>query len=358
MKRASGGRSRVARGGAVHRRTGGASQATTPATPEASPGLAGLRISNPDKVFWPDDGYTKLDLIRFYDRVFDKLEPYVNDRPLSLERCPDGMRGECFYQKEIPKGMPAGTPTVRIQHEKGVTNYVVGGLRETQLALANLGCIAVHVWGSRASAPRKPDWLCFDLDPPEHFADAARAGVKLREALDSLKLVSFAKTSGSRGLHVFIPLEVGPDVEQVLEFASGLSALLAASYPAELTVEGRIAERRGRVYLDAFRNGFAQTVTTPYCVRRRAKAPVSTPLDWSEVSPSLDPSEFNIATFERRLAGPDPWKDFFRKGQALAPALRAIRDLTARGAVEPARSPRAGGAARGSATRKQAPKRS
>src|SRR5215471_18334837 len=114
-----------------------------------------LKLSNPQKVFWPDEGYTKLDLARFYYEVFEKLRPYVDGRLLSLERCPDGMAGDCFYQKEKPPGMPADTPTQRIKHEKGTTNYVVGGRLETQLALVNLGCIAVHVWGSRAKEPRQ-----------------------------------------------------------------------------------------------------------------------------------------------------------------------------------------------------------
>ena len=134
-------------------------------------------ISHPDKIFWPDDGYTKLDLAEYYAAIFSKLRPYVDAHILSLERCPDGMRGQCFYQKEKPKSMPPGTATKRIRHAGGSlesTNYVVGGSLETQLALVNLGCIAVHVMAGRSSAPRKPDWLCFDLDPSTgKFADAA-----------------------------------------------------------------------------------------------------------------------------------------------------------------------------------------
>src|SRR5208337_108679 len=125
-------------------------------------------VSNPDKVFWPKEGYTKLDLVEYYDAIFPKLLPYVKDRILTLERCPDGMQGECFFQKQIPKGMPPGTPTKRIAHEHhggDVTDYVVGGSLTTQLALANLGCIPLHVMASRASSPRQPDWLCIDLDP-------------------------------------------------------------------------------------------------------------------------------------------------------------------------------------------------
>jgi bifunctional non-homologous end joining protein LigD len=287
-----------------------------------------LRLSNPNKVFWPDEGYTKLDLARFYDTVFPKLRPYVEGRLLSLERCPDGILRKCFIQKEKPPGMPDGTPTKAVQHEKGTTNYVVGGELETQLALVNLGCIAVHVWGSRAAAPRKPDWVCFDLDPDSgSFADAAKAGLRVKEALDALGLVSFAKTSGKKGLHIFVPIRVGPDTDEVLGLAQSLGARLAAAYPKELTVEGRIAARKGRVYLDPFRNGFAQTVVSPLCVRHAPGAPVSTPLAWKEVRPSLKPADFNLGNFAARLKKPDPWSDFFASRQDLKPALKALRSL-------------------------------
>jgi len=264
----------------------------------------------------------------FYDGIFPRLAPYVKDRMLSLERCPDGMAGECFYQKEKPKGMPPGTPTKRIAHANGVTNYVVGGSLVTQLALVNLGCIAVHVMASRASWPRQPDWVCFDLDPESgEFGDAARAGLYVKEALDTLRLTTFAKTSGSRGLHVFVPIRVGPDADEVLSFAEKVVARLAAAHPEELTVEHSLAARRGRVYLDPFRNGFAQTVVTPYSVRRRAKAPISTPLDWAEVKPSLVPADFNIGNFARRMKRPDPWADFFAARQSLKDAARSISKI-------------------------------
>jgi bifunctional non-homologous end joining protein LigD len=294
-----------------------------PELPEVS-----LSISNPDKVFWPEEGYTKLDLMRFYMEAFPKLQPYVEDRLLSLERCPDGLAGECFYQKEKPNGMPSDTPTERIQHEKGATNYVVGGKLETQIALVNLGCIAVHVWNARRGSPRKPDWVCFDLDPDTGlFADAARAGLKLKEALDAVRLVSFPKTSGQKGLHVFVPIRPGPDSDEVREFAERLGHRLAQAFPKELTMETRIAARRGRVYLDPFRNGFAQTVVSPYSVRHAPKAPVSTPLAWSEVKPSLTPADFNLGNFGKRLAKRDPWAEFFESRQPLGDALKAVRRL-------------------------------
>jgi bifunctional non-homologous end joining protein LigD len=293
-----------------------------------APASLPVKISNPDKVFWPDEGYTKLDLVRFYDFVFPKLKPWVNDRLLSLKRCPNGLVGKCFFQKEKPDSMPPGTPTKRIVHENGIRNYVVGGKKETQLALANLGCIAVHVWGARAATPRQPDWLCFDLDPDSgKFADAARAAVKVKEALDALRLVSFAKTSGKKGLHVFVPIRVGPDADDVRGFAETLGTKLASAYPKEMTMEGSIAKRKGRVYLDPFRNGFAQTVVSPFCVRRFPRAPVSTPLEWSEVKPTLDPGELNIANFDERLKKPDPWADFWKKRQDLKTAIAALKRL-------------------------------
>lgn len=288
-------------------------------------------MSNPEKLFWPEDGYTKLDLANFYRDVFSFLRPYVQDRILTLERCPDGMLGQCFYQKEKPASLPVGTSTKRIANASGPrksTNYVVGGELSTQLALTNLGCIPVHICGSRAATFPKPDWVCFDLDPNSgKFADAANGALLLKEALDSLELISFPKTSGSRGLHVFVPIRVGPPADEVLKFAENVVTRLAADHPKTLTVEHSIAARGKRVYLDPFRNGSVQTVVSPYSVRRKPHAPISTPLAWSEVKPSLDPARFNLGNFRVRLERKDPWADFFSSRQPLLAALKRLRKL-------------------------------
>jgi len=287
-------------------------------------------VSNPSKVFWPEEGWTKGDLVAFYAGVFDRLRPWVEGRPLSLERCPDGLGGECFYQKEKPASMPPETPTVVVRHGKDrkVTNTVVGGALETQLALANLGCIAVHVWGSRADDLDKPDWVCFDLDPDSGLiSDAVPAALKVKQALDALELVSYVKTSGGKGLHVFVPIVRGPGTEAVTWFAKTLGTRLAAAWPKDLTMEMRIAARKGRVFLDSFRNAFGQTVVSPYSVRRRPHAPVSTPLSWSEVTPALRAENFTIGNFAARLKRKDPWSDFFRRRQRLEPALEALKKL-------------------------------
>jgi bifunctional non-homologous end joining protein LigD len=296
-----------------------------------TPGRLPIKVSHPDKVFWSEEGYTKQDLVQYYNTIFPKLLPYVRNRILTLERCPDGMHGDCFFQKQIPIGMPHRTPTKRLAHvgDSGkFTNYVVGGALVTQLALVNLGCIAVHVMASRAALPRKPDWITIDIDPDSgKFADAARAALHVKVALDTLGLVSFAKTSGSRGLHVLVPIRTGPDADEVLSFAESFVARVAAAHPEELTVEHSVAARRGRVYLDPFRNAFGQTVVAPYSVRRRDHAPVSTPLDWSEVKPTLVPSGFNLGNFLQRLKHPDPWENFFQFRQSLKRATVLLRTL-------------------------------
>jgi bifunctional non-homologous end joining protein LigD len=284
-----------------------------------------VQLSNPDKIFWPDEGYTKQDLADYYASVFPKLKPYVTDRMLTMERCPNGMRGQCFYQKQAPKGLPPEVPTKTIHHSNRDVQYVVGRSLETQLALVNLGCIPVHVWGSRAGYERQPDWMIFDLDPStDELASAARAGLRVKEALDQLGLTSFPKTSGSRGLHVFVPLRVGPDFDEVLSFARELCTRLAAAHPDTLTVEARIQKRGDRVYLDSMRNSFGATVVAPYSVRRRPKAPYSMPLDWNDVKPSLDPSTFNLSNYKKRFASADPWEDFFGSRQSLKTAAKSL----------------------------------
>lgn len=218
----------------------------------SAPAQLPIPISHPDKIFWPNEGYTKLDLAEYCKAIFPKLLPYVKDRMLAIKRCPDGMLGKCFFQKQKPKSMPPGTPTKRFEHVTNpgrFTDYVVGGSLVTQLALANLGCIAVHIMASRMNSPRQPDWICIDIDPESGlFADAARAGLHVKAALVALKLVSYPKTSGSRGLHVLVPIRVEPDADQVLAFAKSFVDRVASAHPHEMTIEHSVVARRVRVY--------------------------------------------------------------------------------------------------------------
>ena len=287
--------------------------------------VAGVTISNPDKIWWPDEGTTKSDIARFYDGIWSHVSPWMRDRPLTAERCPDGVLGPCFYRKDFPEHwQPAGPRlVVRAASTGKDVRYIVGGSRATLIGMVNLGCIAIHVMTSRAKQIQEVDWLAFDMDPPDSFADAAQAGLALRKLLDEAKLVSYPKTSGSKGLHVFVPLRPGVTQQEATATAVAFGEELARREPNLVTVEFSKAKRGGRVFADAMRNAFGQTIVPPYSVRNRARAPVSTPLAWDEVSPRLDPATFNIRTFDRRLAGTDPWSDFWRRRQALPKIVAA-----------------------------------
>ena len=283
--------------------------------------IGGVVISNVHKVWWPDEGFTKGDIARFYHAISPLLLPWMRDRPLTAERCPDGMLGGCFYRKNFPEGnIPVGAPRLRLRAEstgKDV-NYVVGGTLEALLGCVRLGCIAVHVMNSRVDSMREADWLAFDLDPSSsEFSDTVSAGIELRAILDEHGLVSFPKTSGSRGLHVFVPLRPGHSQEDVTAFAVRTGEELARRKPDLVTMEFSKKARGVRVYADPFRNSYLQTIVTPYSVRRRPGATISMPLAWDEVTARLDPRRFTIRTLEKRIASGDPWSDFKKRAQRL-----------------------------------------
>jgi bifunctional non-homologous end joining protein LigD len=282
--------------------------------------VGGVTITHPDKLWWPEEGITKLDVVRFYADIAPRLVPWMASRPLTAERCPDGMRGQCFFQKNFAGGLPPGVPTLPIAAKTTgrSVRYVIGGSRKTLLALVNLGCIAMHLMNCRTRSLEQPDWLAFDLDPGSgRFADAARAGRLLREVLDDFALRSYPKTSGARGLHVLVPLRQGATQDAVRAFAMEVGRGMAERAPRLVTVAMSKGKRRGRVFVDNLRNAFGQTIVAPYSVRRRPGAPVSTPLDWEEVDPRLDPARYTMRTIEQRLARREPWGDFWKHRQRL-----------------------------------------
>jgi bifunctional non-homologous end joining protein LigD len=197
-------------------------------------------------------------------------------------------------------------------------NYLVGGRLEALLGLVRLGCIAVHVMNSRVGSMNDADWLAFDLDPSSaEFSDTIRAGKALKRVLEEHGLVSFPKTSGSRGLHVFVPLRAGHSQDEVTAFAVRVGEELARREPELVTMEFSKKARGARVYADPFRNAALQTIVTPYSVRRRPGATVSMPLAWDEVTARLDPRRFTIRTLDKRIASGDPWSEFEKKAQRL-----------------------------------------
>jgi len=282
--------------------------------------VGGVRIKHPNKVWWPAEGITKLDVANHYAAVASRMLPWLKDRPLTAERCPDGIGGECFYQKNFEHGLGPNVPTRAIPAQNGqeIVHYVIGGSVRTLLTLVELGCIAVHVMNCRVGSLDRPDWLTFDLDPSSgEFAEAAKASLTLRKILQELGLHSYPKTTGGRGLHVLVPLRHGPNQERVRDFAHGVCQEMARRSPDLITTELAKAKRGRRVFADWIRNAFGETIAAPYSVRRRAGAPVSVPLEWDEVEPKLDPNRFELRNIETRLAQPDPWAASLLRTQRL-----------------------------------------
>ncbi|MGA2175448.1 MAG: non-homologous end-joining DNA ligase [Verrucomicrobiota bacterium] len=288
--------------------------------------VAGIPINHPTKLWFPEERITKLEVAQYYAAVSPRMQPWLDKRLLTAERCPDGIAGQCFFEKNFGKDLPASVPTCSVPagNTGKIVHYVVGGANETLLALVNLGCIAIHIMNCEAGSLDEPDWLAFDLDPSSgKFRDAVKAASVLRKLLEELGIRSFPKTTGGRGLHVLVPLRQGPNQAQVRLVARSISQEMARRSPTIITVKMRKAERQNRVFTDWLRNAFGQTIVAPYSVRCRPGAPVSTPLHWDEVSPRLDPSHFNIRTIPRRLEANDFWADFWQHRQALPEPVNA-----------------------------------
>jgi len=291
--------------------------------------VEGIPITHPTKLWFPEERITKLEVAQYYAVVALRMLPWLNKHLLTAERCPDGITAGCFFEKNLAKDLPADVATCAIPTEStGKTvRYVVGGAKETLLRLVNLGCVAIHIMNSELSSLYQPEWLAFDMDPSSgQFCDAANAASVLRKLLEDLGIRSFPKTTGGRGLHVLVPLQRGPNQEQVRLVAHSISQEMARRSPEMITVQMLKAKRQNRVFADWLRNAFGQTIVAPYSLRCRPGAPVSTPLDWDEVRSELNPSRFNIRTIQHRLEGNDPWAEFWRCRQTLPTIPKAFSD--------------------------------
>ena len=287
-----------------------------------------VTITNPKKVFWPDDGYTKADLVGYYDRIAPFLLPYLKDRPLVLTRYPDGIAGKSFFQKDAPEWIPAWIRTERIHSEDAGRDidYFVVNDRESLRYVINLGTIPLHMWSSHWGSLDRPDWLVLDLDPKQApFTDVVRVARALYRILDTLALPSYVKTSGKTGLHVLLPLGARYDDETTRTFARLLAVLGVEAEPAISTVVRPLRGRGGKVYIDWGQNGRGQTIVAPFSVRPLPGAPVSCPLRWEEVTARLEPARFTIETVPPRVEKlGDPMAPLPRERIDLAAALRSI----------------------------------
>ncbi|MEZ4273387.1 MAG: DNA ligase D [Myxococcota bacterium] len=288
-------------------------------------------FTNLDKIFWPQNGYTKGDLITFYETVADWLLPYLRDRPVVLTRYPDGIAGKSFYQKDAPNWVPTWVRTQRIwsEHAQREIDYFVCEDVETLVFLANLGTIPLHVWSSRVSSLAQPDWCILDLDPKEApFSDVVRIARHIKQLCDTIDLPTFIKTSGSTGLHVLIPLGGQCTYEQSRHLGQLISHVVAKELPDIATTARHIASRGDRVYLDFLQNRHGQLLASPYSVRPLPGAPVSTPLRWSEVNSRLDLQAFTLRTIPKRLKRQkkDPLLDVLVVKPDLLGALRHLQE--------------------------------
>jgi bifunctional non-homologous end joining protein LigD len=293
-----------------------------------------VKVTHPDKVLFPDDGITKADLADYYRSVAPVMLPLVSGRPVTMQRFPNGIGKGGFLQKQIGEYFPewiervtAPNRRTRNATTRDEVTYMVCRTSDDLVYLANQACVTPHVWLSRAPDIHHPDQLVFDLDPASTDPRVLRlAAAALRGLLEELGLPSFLKSSGSRGLHVVVPLVPAAETDAVKVFSIAVAEVLAARHPDDLTTEGRIADRDGRLFLDIGRNGYAQTMAAPYAVRPLPGAPVSVPLDWSELD-DFDPRRHTLRTIADRLARPDPWADLSQAAITLDHARTRLADL-------------------------------
>jgi bifunctional non-homologous end joining protein LigD len=328
-----------------------------------APAPARFQPTNVKKIFWPAEGYTKGDLIAYYERVAPLMLPYLRDRPLVLTRFPDGITGKSFYQKDAPDFAPAWVRTERIYSrdtERDIAYLVVDDV-EMLRYVANSGAIPIHLWASRIPSLERPDWLVLDLDPKgAPFTDVVRVALALRRILDRLELPSYAKTSGATGLHILLPLGARYTYEQCRTFARLLAVMGVEAEPGISTVARPLRARGGKVYIDFGQNGHGQTIVAPYSLRPLPGAPASCPLEWREVTARLDPARFTLRSLPARFDKmDDPLRPVLGDGIDMAAALARIEALQkpsplrtegrVRGGVSPGASgaPAAGARTRG-----------
>lgn len=297
-----------------------------PAKPERK-----VVFSNLDKIFWPDEGYTKGDLIDYYRQVSEWLLPYLRDRPLVLTRFPDGIEGKSFFQKDAPVFAPDWIRTATLWSEGSdrELRYFVCEDVQSLLYIINLAAIPLHIWSSRVSALERPDWCILDLDPKEapfeHVVQVARA---IRKLCEEIELPAFIKTSGSTGLHVLLPLGGQCTYEQSRSLGALLARVIADELPNIATVTRSPSKREGKVYVDYVQNGHGRLLVSPFCVRPLPGAPVSTPLKWSEVTARLDIRRHTIRTVPKRFTKlkEDPMRPVMELEPDLVGALQRLHD--------------------------------
>ncbi|OPL19239.1 MAG: hypothetical protein AVO35_11720 [Candidatus Aegiribacteria sp. MLS_C] len=291
-----------------------------------------IDLSNRDKVFFPESGITKGDLVDYYRGVAGTMVQHMRYYGVSMHRYPDGIRGEGFYQKDAGDYFPEWLKTVRIPGKEGgsYSAPVVDGVASL-VYLADQAVVTPHLYLSRIDDLSHPDRMVFDLDPPERtedFSAVRRAALDLREMLSELDITAFVNTTGSKGYHLVVPLKRGPGFDDVRDFARGVARVLAGRHPDSYTLEHRKEKRKGRVFLDTLRNSYGATAVAPYAVRALPGAPVATPLSWRELEEGAAPGDWDIGSIPRRFAQTeDPWHGIRRHGISIGSRREALDRL-------------------------------
>ena len=288
--------------------------------------IAGIRLSHPTRVLYPEQGLTKLDLAHYYQSVADSVLLHIAGRPVMLLRCPEGHEKECFHQKHMNRMVPKAVHSVEIQDEKGKTSpYLMVDDLPGLMALVQMGALELHVWGSRAERLEYPDRMVFDLDPDEGlpWTQVVDAADLVRDRLGKMGLQSWVKTTGGKGLHVVVPLSGKQTWDEVKAFSQALAEQLVKDVPDRYTSKMSKAGRKGKLFIDYLRNGRGATAVAAYSTRARSGATVSTPVEWDELR-RLTPGQFTVTTVPRRLQTlkHDPWKEFWNVRQSITQSAR------------------------------------
>jgi bifunctional non-homologous end joining protein LigD len=291
-----------------------------------------VEITHANKVFWPAEGYTKGDLIEYYETIAPWMLPYLKDRPVMLTRYPDGIEGKSFFQKDAPGYVPQWIRRVKVYSEDSEReiSYFILESAEALKYIANMGAIPVHIWSSRVTSLGSPDWLLFDVDPKgSTTTQAVRVAQETAAVLRNAGMRPYVKTSGQAGIHVVVGLKTGYTYEQARMFSEAVARVVVARMPDVATVLRTPAARKGKVYIDYLQLGRGKTIAAPFAVRPQPGAPVSAPLKWHELRGDLDPRKFNIKTMPRRmkLLGKDPFLGALTDQQEIEPALAKVESM-------------------------------
>lgn len=296
-------------------------------------GSGSVRLTSADRVIFPDDGLTKGDLFAYYEAIADVLVPHLRDRPFTMKRYREGIGGAAFFQKQAPKGMPSWIPTRRFptrtrEGRSRLVDFPLVNSRRALLWMVQMHCIDMNAWYSRIDEPEHPDYVVFDLDPPDgDFALGVRAARLVGDLMEEVGLRAYAKTSGADGMHVFVPIERRHGFDETHAFAEAAASLLAARHPGVVTTEWLKAKRAG-VLIDYHQNGAGRTTASVYSVRPKPGATVSTPLRWEELEDGLDRRAFTMDVALRRIEEEgDLFEPVLAGGQSLDAATAALARL-------------------------------